>query len=110
MQRTVLHEDGRNRAAALIEARLNDGAFCGTVRVRLELFHFRNEQNHFKEIIDTHFGVCGNRDARHVAAPLFRHELVFGELLLDEIRVCGRFIHFVDGNDNRDICRLSMVD
>ena len=110
MQRTVLHEDGRNRAAALIEARLNDGALCGTVRVRLELLHFRNEQNHFKEIIDTHFGVCGNRDARHVAAPLFRHELVFGELLLDEIRVCGRFIHFVDGNDDGNARCLSVVD
>ena len=54
--------------------------------------------------------MCGTRDARHVAAPLFRHELVFGELLLDEIRVCGRFIHFVDGNDDGNARCLSVVD
>ena len=110
MQRAVLHEQGRNRAAALIQLGLDDRAVRLAVRIGLEISHFSSQQHHFKQVFDT-LAELG-RDLAHdrVAAPLLGHDLVLGQLLKYTVRICARLVDLVDRHDDRHVCCLGMVD
>ena len=110
LQGTVLHQQGRYGAAALVETRLNDGAGSLTVGVGLQLAHFCGEDNHLQQLLHAHTGLCGNLAHDGVAAVFLGDQVVLHDLLLDPLRVCAGQIHLVDGNDDRDLRSLGMVD
>ncbi len=50
------------------------------------------------------------RNDDRIAAPFLRNQFVFGELLLHAVGIGIRFVHFVDGYDDRHARSLGMVD
>ena len=105
-----MHQNGRDGAAAFIEARLDDRTFGGAVGVGTQLLHLRHQQHRLKQRVDAHAGQRRHRDADDVAAPLLGDELVFGELLFDAVGVGFRLIHLVDRHDDRDAGGFGVVD
>ena len=110
MQSTALYQYGSNRAAAFIQLCLDDGAVSRQIRVSLQLLHFSNQQNHFQQVADAGFLMCGNRYHNGVAAPILRNELMLCQLLFNVIRICARTVDFIDSYNDRYLCSLSMVD
>ena len=110
MKRTLLHEETCNRALAAVELCLDDNAIRCTVRVRLQLHHIGLKNDILKQVIDAHTGLRRYRNADDVSAILLRDEVILHQLLLYLIRVCCRLIHLIDGNDDRRVCSLRVVD
>ncbi len=110
MQRTVLYQSRRHNAAALIQLGLNYMSGCRAVRIGLVLFHIRHQQNHLQQRIDSFSALGGYGNTDRGAAPFLRNQLIFGQLLLNMIRIGFRLIHFIDCHDNLDTGRLGMVN
>ena len=106
----VLHQQRGHRTAALIQPGLNDRAVGGAVGVGLQLLHFGGQIDHLQQVVNALAGLGGDGANNGVAAPLLRHQLVLGELLLDPLGVGSGFIHLVDGHDHRDLGGLGVVD
>ena len=109
-ERAVLHKNGHDRAAALVETRFHDRAARRPVRVGLELHDLGLQHEIFEQLRDACAGLCGDRTDDRVAAPLFGDEVVFGEILLDAVGVRAGEVHFVDRHDDRRPGGLGMVD
>ena len=110
MQGAVLDENGHDRAAALVQPCLDDGAGRGAVRVGAQAEHLGLEGEHLKQLVDAVAGLRGDRNHDRIAAPLLGDQLVFGELLLDLLGVRAGHIHLVDGDDDGDVRGLGVVD
>ncbi len=110
VQRAVLHQHRGDGASALVQTRLDDRTLGGAVGIGFELLHLGDERDHFEQVVQTLFCLGGNGDTGCVAAPLLGDQLIFGELLLDLFGVRAHLIHFVDGNNDRNACRLGVVD
>ena len=110
MERAVLHEHGHDRAATLVHAGLDDRAAGGTVGVGLELQNFGEQDQVFEQFVHALAGLGRNRADDRLAAPLFGHETILRELLLDAVGVRAVDIHLVDGHDQRDAGGLRVVD
>ena len=110
VQRTVLNQHSRHRAATLIQLRLDDDTLGAAVGVGLELLDLGDEQNALEQIVQTLTGQSRDGHAHHVAAPLLGNEVVFGQLLLDVFGIGRRLIHLVDGDDDIDAGRLGVVN
>ena len=110
MERTVLHQQGSNGTAALIQLGLDHRTLSGTVRVGLQLLHFRYQQNGLQQFVNAHLRLGRHRHANHIAAPFLRHQFVLGKLLQHPIRVGALFIHLVNGNDNFNARCLGVVN
>ena len=93
MERAALDEDGGDRAAALVELRLDHGAFGGAVRVGVELEHFRLEEDRLEQLVEVGALGRGDLDVEHLAAHRFDEDLVLQEL------ACAR------GSGRRRACR-----
>ena len=105
-----MHEDGHDRAAALVKACLDDGALGGTVGVGAQLLHLGQNDQVFQQVLNAHAGLGGDRADDRVAAPFLADEVVFGQLLLDALGVGADGIHLVDGHDHGDVRGLGVVD
>ena len=110
MQGTVLNQQGGHRAAALVQACLDDGALGGAVGVGLQLADLGGQGEHLQQVIHAHTGLGGDGAHDGVAAPLLAHQAVLGELLLDALGVGFGLIHLVDGHDDGDLGGLGVVD
>ncbi len=110
MQGAVLDQQGSHRAAALVQTGLDDGTVGGAVGVGLQLTHLGGQDDHFQQAVYAHAGLGGDGAADGVAAPLFADETVLGQLLLDALGVCLGLIHLVNGNDDRNLSGLGVVD
>ena len=110
VERTSLNQQGRDRAAIAVDLGFNHDAARRAIRVGLELVDVGDQQEDFEEIIDTEVLLGRDLDERNVAAPLFRHDPGFRELLLDPIRVGGWKVDLVDGHDQRHVRRLDVGD
>jgi hypothetical protein len=71
-QRAVLHEHGRDRAAALIERRFDDDALRAALLVGFEVAQVGFEQHRFEELIDAFARARGDRNHFGFAAPIDR--------------------------------------
>ena len=109
-QRTVLYKNRHDRAAAFIKAGFDDSTLRRTVRIGFEFLHLGKDGEVFQQVFNAHTGLCGNRADDGIAAPLLGNEVILGELLLDALGICPRNVHLVDGNNDRDISCLRMVD
>ena len=110
VQRPVLDQQGRDRAAALIQPCFDDGALGEPVGVGFQFLHLGDQQDVFQQVVDPLAGQGRDGDADDIAAPFFRDEAVFGQLLLDPVGVGVGFIHLVDGDDDLDVRRFGVVD
>ena len=110
MERTVLDQQRRDRAAALVKARLDHSAGGGAVGVGLELGDLGGQRDHLEQVVDAHAGLGGDGADNGVAAPVLGHKAVFGQLLLDALGVGVGLIHLVDGDDDGNLGGLGVVD
>ena len=74
----------------------------GTFDRSLELEHFGLKQHVFKKFVNTCARLGGHGAERHVAAPLFRHDVVGNELLLYALRIGLGLVDLVDGDNERN--------
>ncbi len=110
VQRTLLHEHGRDRAAATVQTALDDRTFGGTVRVGAQLKHFGLEQNGFFQFVEPEFFQRRNFNILGLAAHLFDDDLVLQQLLADPVGVGTGAVDLVDRHDQRHAGGLSMFD
>ena len=110
MERAVLNQNCRHRSAAAVKLRLNDNSFRATVRIGFEFLHLRDKKNHFQQLRQSFFRESGHRHANRITAPFFRNQVVFCQLLLDIFRIGAGLVDFIDRHDDRNSCRLCMID
>ena len=110
MQRSVLHQQGGHRAAALVQPGLDYCALSGAVGVCLQLAHLGSQGQHFQQIVHAHAGL--GRDGAHngVAAPILAYQAVLRQLLLDALGIGLGLIHLIDSHNNGNPRRLGVVD
>ena len=110
LERAGLDEGGRDRAAALVQLRLDDGADGGPLRVRLELLEVGDEQDHLDQLVEALAALGRDRHERHVAAVLLDHDAGLGQLGLDAVRVRVRLVDLVERDDDRHLRGLGVAD
>ena len=110
MQRAGLHQDGRHRTAALVELGLDDGALGGALGARLQFEHLGLQQDGLDQPVEVGALDRRNLDVEHVAAHRFDEHLVLQELGAHALRIGVRLVDLVDGNDDRNLGRLGVID
>ena len=110
LERAGLDERGRDRAAALVELRLDDRADRRSLRVRLELLEVGDEQDHLDQLVEPDARLRRDRHERHVAAVLLDDDAGLGQLGLDPVGVRVRLVDLVEGDDDRHLGRLRVAD
>nr|CAI0340834.1 membrane hypothetical protein [Rhizobiaceae bacterium] len=109
-QRTRLHENGGDGAATAIELGFDDDTFRGAVRVGLEVEDFGLQQDRFQELVEVRAVLGRDFHVERFTAHGFDEDLVLEQLRADTLDVCGRLVDLVDRHDDRDACRLGVVD
>ena len=110
-QGAALDQDGRDRAAALVQAGLDGDALGGDVRVSRELERrIGGQQDRVQELLEVEPVTGRDVDEHRVAAKLLRHQAVLGELAAHLHRVRALLVDLVDCDDDRDVGRLSVVE
>ena len=110
MQGSVLHEDGGQVAAALVQRRLDDGAGSEPFGICLEVKEVRLEQHLFEELIHVDAVLGGNLLALILTSPGLGEDVHLGELLVDLVGGCPGLIYLIDSEHHRHACGLRMVD
>ena len=110
MECTLLYKDVGNRTAALVQLGLEDESSCLSVGVGLEFHDIRCQQDGLEQVLNAGALFGGDFYKLGGAAPCGGNELIFGQFLLDALRVGAFFIDLVDGNDDLNTGRLGMVD
>ena len=110
VQCTVLHDDGGNGAAALIQFRLDHDTLGTAGGIGFQFLHFCHEKHVLKQIVNTHLRQSGNGHADRIAAPFLGNQTVHGQLILNGVGVGGGFIHLIDSNDHVNAGGLGVVD
>ena len=111
LQRAALDEHRRDRAAADVEARLDDraGRLGGRVRAQVEL-GVRDEQDLLEQLVEVLALLRRDAGDLHRAAPLLRLHVFLGELAEDAIGVRVGKVDLVDGDDDRHVGRARVRD
>jgi hypothetical protein len=110
LERAALHQDGRHRAAAAVEPRLDHGAFGRTVRVGLEFEHLGLQRDHVEQLVEIAFFLRRHFDFQHVAAERFDLDFVLQQFRAHAFRLGVRLVDLVDGDDDRHLRRLGVLD
>ena len=110
LERAGLDQRGRDRAAALVELRLDDRADGRALRVGLELLEVGDEQDHLDELVEAQARLRRDRHERHVAAVLLDDDAGLGQLGLHPIRVRIGLVDLVERDDDRHLGRLGVAD
>ncbi len=84
-QGAVLHQQGGHRTLGLVEVGLDHGAAGHAIRVGLEVFHLRDQQDHLQQLVDVLTLDGADRHHHGVATPVFCHQFEGRELLLDAV-------------------------
>ena len=105
-----MHEHGRDRALALVEARLDDDAARRRVLRRLQLEHFRLQQDRVEQLVDARAGLRGHRDELRLAAVFLGNHALGDQLLLDALEVRFGLVDLVDRDDDRHVAGLRVRD
>ena len=105
------HEHRRDRAAADVEAALDDrpGGLRLGVRLQLQL-GVGDEQDALDEVVEPLPGLRRHVRELRRAAPLLRLEPVRGEILAHLLRVRVRLVDLVHGDDDRHLGGACVVD
>ena len=109
-QRAVLHEHGRDRAAAAVERRFDDDAGCAAILVGFEIARSASSRTVSSSLsmpspVRAETGTISILPPHSTGCRPF-----FGELLLDAIGLGVFFVHLVDGDDDRHVGRVDVGD
>ena len=110
MQGSVVDQDGGHRAAAAIELGFQHGAGGEALGSCLQLLHVGHQADHLHQLVEIGVLLGGNIDKDGVATPIFRQQAAVGKLLLDAVGLRIRLIDFVDGDDERNLGGLGVVN
>src|SRR3954451_741215 len=110
-QGAALHEHGGNRTTTTVEVRL-DGHTLGRPRRVGPKVKRRvgGEDDRLEQLPDAGAGHGRHVDEDRLAAVLLSNEAVLRELAADLRRVGAFLVDLVDGDDNRDVSRLRVVE
>src|SRR5699024_6922962 len=110
-QGALLDQHGGDRAAALVEVRLDGHAARVLVGVRGQLeCGVRREQHRFQQRIDVEVLTGGDVHEHRVAAVLLGDQVVLGQLLADLLRIGLGLVDLVDRDHDRHLRRLGVVE
>ena len=109
-ERAALDEDGGHRATTDVEVRLEHGAGGPTLGVGPEVLDLGDQQEAVEQVVDAVAGEGRDLGEDRVAAPLLGDEVVLGELLHDAFGVGALAVDLVDGDDDRHLGRLGVVE
>ena len=109
-ERAVLDQHGGHRSASAIELRFEHHAGGSAFRSGLELCKIGDQADHFHQQIEVGFLLRGNVDEDRLAAPVFRHQAAIGELLLHALGQGVGLIDLVNGNDDRNLGGMRVID
>ena len=109
-ERASLHEHGDDGAAAGIEARLDHDSGCLGVGVRLEFLELGHDEQRVEQVVETGAGLGRDVYELGLAAPIGRLEPALGHLGADTRRVGALLVDLVDGDDDRNVGRLGVID
>src|SRR5690242_15049821 len=110
VQRAPLDQHGRDRAAALVQVRLDGHALGVLVRVgpQVEL-GVGGQDDRLEQVLDAGPLGRGHVHELRVAAELLGHQAVLGELGPHSLRVGALLVDLVDRHDDRHARRLRVV-
>ena len=106
----LLHEDRGDGATADVEVGLEHDAAGPTVGRGPQVFELGQHEDVLEQVVDAEVLQGGDLDHDGVAAPGLGDETVLGELLHDPVGVGVLAVDLVDGDDDRDLGRLGVVD
>ena len=110
LQRAALHEHGGDHAATAIEPRLDDRTPGLAVGIGLELEQLGLQLQLLEQRVEPGALQGADRHGQDVAAEILDHDVVAQQLLLDPVGVGLGVVHLVDGDDDRRLRRLGVLD
>ena len=105
-----MHENRGKNTFSLVDLCFDDGTPGQSVRICLQIEHFRFQQNLFEEQFDIFTAARGYFHGLKLASPLLHQDALVGELLTNTIGICFRFINLVDGDNDRHAGRPCVAD
>ena len=104
-QRSVLHQHGRDVAAASVDLGFENGAHRRQARIGFQILHVGDQQNHFEQQIQVLAGLVRKpRPSTVIAAPVFGQQALFGQFAFHAFRIDAGFVDLVDRDNDRDFC------
>src|SRR6266545_2500891 len=111
LQGAAADQDGGDRAAALVQVRLDDRPLGAPVGVGLEVqLDVGDQQDRLDQGVEVLLGLGRDVDELGLAAVLLGDQVVRGELLADPGRVGLWLVDLVDRHHDRHTGRLGVVD
>ena len=110
VQSTFAYQNGSNRTTTFIQEGFDNRAACHTFTNRFQLQNFSLQQDGVQQVINTGTRFRRNWDELCFTAPLFRHNAVLGEFVLNAIEVSFWLIDFVHRNNQRNLRRFRVLD
>src|SRR6266496_574008 len=111
VQRAAADQDGRDRAAPLVEVRLDDGALRAPVGVGPQVqLHVGYQQDGLDQVVEAQLALCRHVHELGLAAVLLGNQVVLGELLAHPDGVGLGLVDLVDRHHDRHPGRLCVVD
>jgi hypothetical protein len=110
LQRSGLHQERRNRTAALVEPRLDHHAPRKCVHRRFELEHFGLQKHLFEQVVDTLACLGGHAYEGRLATVFLGNHAMTHELLPHLLGRRFGLVDLVERHDDRHSGRLRMVD
>ena len=110
-ERAALDEHRRHRAAAHVEARLDDRPGRLGVRVRRQLeLGVRDQQHLLEQVVEVLLVPGGHVRELDRSAPLLGLEILVDELLTNALRIRVGLVDLVHGDDDRHLGRARVGD
>ena len=110
LDRALLHEHGRDRPAALVEVRLEDGPTGSAGGIALQLLEVGHDEDRVQQRVEVEVRLGGDVDELVVPSPLGWDDATLDHLRPDAVGVRLVLIDLVDGDDDRDGGRLRVVE
>src|SRR5450830_1861888 len=110
LQGTGLHQDRRNRAAALVQTGFDHQATGRSFHRRLQFQHFGLQQHVFQQGIDALAGLRRHRHEWRFATVFFRHDAFGNQFLRHAVDVAARLVDLVDGDNQGYAGRFRVGD
>ncbi|MNG95140.1 hypothetical protein D3C79_541660 [compost metagenome] len=110
VQRTFLYQHGSNRTTAFIQEGFDNHAAGHAAAYGFQFENFSLQQDSVQQFVDTGTGFRRYVNELCFAAPLFRHNAVLGQFLLNAVRIGFRLVNFVHCNDQRHLRCFRMLD
>ena len=109
-ERAALDQRGDDRAAALVEVRLEHRRPCRHLRVGGELLDLGDEQDRLEQLVDADARGRRDVDDDRVATPCLGDQLALDELLADACGIGVLAVDLGDRDDDRHLGRTRVVD